>query len=361
MQHARLLRRLCEQVDHGPAIERLPTPPPARGISWARWLLETGHADKPTLRARFDWWQRALITLRPALVVTEFAPTALLAARAMRIPTAVSGGAYYTPPSTVPRFEELLTSKEALLHGPVAEDGPDPDEDAIRAVINDTLGPHGLPTLARLSEVYRADVSLVRGLPLFDPYRDWRDQPLVLPLDDMPPLQGQPGDEVFIYFSNTELGDPAFCDTLRRMPFPARLVAPNLAPRFAAELAGNPNLTIADTPLPPAEIVARSRAILCLGQSGMLSLALLAGVPVLSLPIQQEQLSNCLRASARIESCRFVPRAQRTADAILDALGDLLANRDLPGVARHHARDLRRGFSESAIDTYRARIAPLLA
>lgn len=361
MHHARLLRRLCEQVDHGPAIERLPTPPPARGVSWARWLLETGHADPATLHARFDWWQRALVTLRPALVVADFAPTVQLAARSLRLPVVAIGGAYFLPPPALPRFPQILTRDEALQHGPVSEDGPEVDEDAICAAINSTLGPHGLPPLSRLPEVYLADASAVRGMSLLDPYAGQRDQPLVLPPGDMPPLQDGPGDEVFIYFSTGELKEPAICEALQRMPFPARLVASHLTPDLAARLADNPNLTIADGPLPPPEIVARSRAILCAGQTGTLSLALLAGLPVLGLPVQQEHLFNCLRASARTESCRFVPRAQRTADAILDTLAELLANSQLPGIARHHAQDLRREFPESAIDTYRARIVPLLA
>ncbi len=226
--------------------------------------------------------------------------------------------------------------------------------------INRTLGARGLPPLARLPEVYAADLSLPRGVTLWDPYAEWRERPLLLPIERLPPLSEGQGSEVFIYFSTGELNEPAIREALLRLPFAARLVAPGLAPGLARGLAANPRLRIEPAPLPPSEIVARSRVIMCAGQAGTLSLAVLAGVPVLALPVQLEQLSNALRASGHLSACRVVPRIERSAQAILDALADLWFRPGLAQAARDEAVRLRAQYDESALDSYRRLLPPLL-
>lgn len=361
MQHAGLLEALCERVEQGPRLDRLSNPPPAGGLSWARWLLVRGFADPDILRARFEGWCRTLQAHRPALVVADFAPTVLMAARALGLRSVAIGGVFFLPPADMPRYPELLTRDEALLNGPVAEDGPPPDEAAMCAVIERTLCPLGLPPLGSLPQVHVADLSIARGLQLCDPYAPWRDHPPILAPARMPPPSDGSGTELFIYFSTAELQEPAICEALLRLPLPARLVAPGLSPDLANYLSGNPNLIIEQRPVPQEEIVARSRAILCGGQLGTLSLGLLAGIPLVALPVQHEQLFNSLRASERFASCRFVPRARRTALAILYQLDNLFRNPAAPVSARAAAMELRPQYDPTAAESYRRLIAPLLS
>jgi hypothetical protein len=357
---ADLLRPFCDRVDLGHYIDRMPGAPNASVLSWGSWFQTRGFGDPDVLLGRFDWWCEALRTIQPDLVVADFGPTALLAARAMGIRTVSTGATFVTPPSALEHFPEYLTPAQAAAHGTELSDAPLPDEGAMRDCINDTLGPRGLPPMARLAQVYAADLEMPCGVSLWDPYASWRDRPLVAPIDPTPPLQERAGSEVFIYFSTAELKDAATCEALRRLTFPARLVAPGISPELARDLASNPHLTIEPAPWPHARIVARARVIVCAGQAGTLALAVLAGIPVLALPVQLEQFSNALRASGALRSVRVLPSRTRSTKAILDMIAELWSQRSLTDDARENAVRLRGAYPESAQDSYRRLVLPLL-
>ena len=356
-----MLAPLCERVDPGPMIKRMPGLTPSKGLNWPSWLFNRGFGHHDVLRRRFTWWREALSAIRPDLVIAEFAPNALMAARSLGIGNVLAGATFYTPPSSLPRFPDLLTPEAAAAHGIPPDLAAPTDEDRLCSVINEALVPLGLPQLDRLAELYTADLALPRGLSLCDPYARWRETPLILPIPCLPAPSETDGDEIFIYFSTTELKEAAICEALGRLPLPARLVAPRMTPEQARMLSANPNLRIAETMQSPDAIVARSRLILCAGQSGTLGLALLAGVPVLALPMQHEQLSNALRASAQIDTCHVLPRQQRTAARIVDTLAELFHDPEQQHRARRHAGPLRQPYDQTDIEGYHRHLLPLVA
>lgn len=360
LTHADVLHPVCDRVDRGPHVGRLPYMPASGTLTWASWLLTRGFADPATLQARFDWWCETLRAIRPGLVVADYAPTALMAGRALGIRSVATGAAFGLPPPRLASFPGLLTPLDAVAHGSVLGDAPPPDERAICDSINATLGPYGLPALGHLPEVYAADLSLPRGVVVWDPYAHWREHPLLLPIDRLPPLKTGKGDAVFIYLSSSELQCPAICAALRDLPFTACLVAPGLSAEQNHALSSNPRIHIAPRSLTPDDIAARSRVILCAGQAGRLALAVLAGIPVLALPVQHEQLSNALRASARLPGCRVLPHTTRSKDSILQAVSDLWSQHDIARNARDDAVWLRAQYRENALDAYRRVLTPVL-
>jgi hypothetical protein len=360
VDHADVLASVCDRVDRGMHLAPPPDAIPSPSLNWGGWLRMRGFGDPALLRWRFDWWVAALDAIRPALVVADFAPTALLAARARGIPSVVTGAAFSLPPATLARFPDLLSAAEEALQGAARPPAPPIDEDALRDSINTTLVPLGLPPLARLPEVFAADLSLPRGVAIWDPYDGLRDRPLLMPVAELPPLQRQPGAEVFIYFSTSELDDPATRAALLRLPYPATLAGLRLTEAQARDLSANPRITVAPALLPPAEIVRRARVIVCAGQAGTLALSVLAGVPVLALPAQHEQLSNALRAAAALGGVRVLPKARRSAEAILDTIAELWTRPAPAAAARLMAPDLRAAYVDSALDSFRRLLGPLL-
>ncbi len=360
MEHADMLAPLCDRVDRGLYLDRLPGLAAPGVLRWSGWLRAHGFGDAETLRSRFDWCCAALNAIRPALVVGDYAPMMLLAARAMGIPTVATGAAFGLPPAPLPRFPDLLTPEQAADHGTHLNPGLEPDEDAMRDTINATLGPIGLKPLTRLPEIYACDLSLPRGVPLWDPYAPWRDRPLLLPLDALPPMAQAPGSGLLVYLPMRALKDPGLQAALVRLPCTATVVVPSPDMAPIAALRGHAHLRIVAQPLAPAEVVARCAAILCAGQAGTLALAALAGVPVLALPTQHEQLSNALRAAAGLRGCRVLPRTRRTPEALLAALCDLLSDPEPAQAARSDAQRLRATYAESARDSYSRLLPPLL-
>lgn len=359
LDRADVLSPVCTRVDRGAVLARLPERPAAGAFNWAVWLDNRGYGAPEILKAQFDWWALALRTIKPDLVVADYAPTALLAARALDIPTVAVGAAFGLPPATLPHFPAILSPDQAALLAPIPEDTA-PSEGAICECVNATLGPLGVPPLARLPEVYAADLSPPHGVSIWDLYDGARDHPLVLSFDVMTPLSGGSGDEIFIYFSGFELAEPAIRDALCQLPFKACLVAPGLTPDLAERLTENPRLSIAPALLPHEEIIRRSRMVVCAGQAGTLALAVLAGVPVVALPMHHEQMSNALRAAEGLSFVRALPKAMRSAEAIVKSITELWERPAVAAAARLMALDLRDAYGSSARDTYRGAILEMV-
>lgn len=355
LDHAAILAPWCASLSRGMHLRRSRRPgtdaDDRRGATWAHWLVQCGFDKPELLRNHVSWWRDTMLHLRPALVIAEWAPCALLAARSLGLPCVATGASFGLPPATLARFPSLDPDI----------DGAPVDEEALCARINATLVPEGLEPLDRLAQVYASDLALPRGIVHWDPYRRWRREPLLLPLDRLPPLSEGRGREVFIYFSSIEFSDPALVETLCTLPFPAILVAPSLPDILRARLQANPLLSIAPAPLRPAEIVARARVVLCAGQAGTMALAVLAGLPVLALPMHSEQKNNAMGAAAALSSCRWIAPKERSAAAVIAELRAMLADAALPERARAAAPALRATFPDDAVQVYRRQLSQLLA
>lgn len=320
-------------------------------LNWPSWLTKAGFFCEDLLRSRFAWWHETFLRLRPELVVAEYAPTALLAARALGIPSCATGNAYGLPPATMASFPSLAMGKD---NGIVL------NESRLLDTVNTVTRPYGLGPLTALPEIYRSDVALPTGVKHWDPYAEWRQDSLLLPLAEMPPLTDATGKELFIYFSWRELEEPSIQEALAALKIPARCFALNLSERARTRLEGNPRIAIESAPVPQRAIVANSRMVLCAGQAGTLALGVLSGLPVLALPCQSEQGFNAGRA-AHLASCISLNRRQRTKEGILSAISGLWTDPAVQSTARTTALSLRAEYREGAIDGYRRHLGTILA
>jgi len=318
---------------------------------WTNWLAMTGFFDPEILRTRFAWWHETFLRMRPALIVAEFAPTALLAARALGIPSCATGNSFGLPPAHMPRFAPLVAEGET--------DGIEFDDTRLLSAVNRVVGPYALPELMALPEIYRSDIALPTGISEWDPYAPWRQEALLPPVAEIPPLADGSGEEVFIYFSVDELEEPANLEAIAALDIPARLYAPQMSEAQRARLASNPALTIESAPVPQREIVARTRVLVCAGQAGTLGLGVLAGLPVLNLPRQSEQRFNAMRA-ARFPSCRCLARPERSRESILAAIADFWSDPGIGASARATAQTLRSRYTEDTLQSFRRILGPRL-
>ena len=70
--------------------------------SYADILLGCGYRDAGELAALLGGWRTLLSLWRPDIVIADFAPTALLAARSLDIRRATYGNGFFTPPLLTP-------------------------------------------------------------------------------------------------------------------------------------------------------------------------------------------------------------------------------------------------------------------
>lgn len=81
------------------------TPPAARirpPNSFAEVLLNSGYADPADVTARLGRWCELLAPLAPDIVVADYAPGAMLAARVLGLRAVASGNGFYLPPALSP-------------------------------------------------------------------------------------------------------------------------------------------------------------------------------------------------------------------------------------------------------------------
>lgn len=349
-KHEAIIAPWCRSVHPAPAMRRVATTAPdaARLLPFASWLCARGFRDPETLERRFRWWQEAFWTLRPTLVVADFAPTALMAARSLDLPAVALGPSFALPPE-----------------GAAATTDPDdPHDRATCALINRTLGPLGARPIDRMEAVFDCARRYPRGLHIWDPFHPRPRWPAISPLPALPPragpLHGLGRDRVFAYLSTSELNETAILEAFARLARPTRLVAPGITPEARARLEANPALVLERAPLGHAEIAACARIIVCAGQSGISSLAVLTGVPMLALPMHQEQANNA-RGAAQLDSVRWRDRPGRSAEAILADIDALWLDPDAQTAARAAADDLRPQYASGARDIFRRELPALTA
>lgn len=294
-------------------------------------LATLGLADAEGMRAMIAAWDRLLAAIRPDAVAAEFAPALMLAARG-RVPVLALGTGFSLPPAHLPAFPSL-TGKPAAHREARLLDG-----------LNRALAKTGRPPLDALPRIFAAERTLAAVFRELDPYRAWRAHHAPPSLAHaVPPASGS-GEEVFVYLNGIKAAPAALWQGLVGSGLNVRLYNPLLAPadRAALERVG---IAVETRPVPIERIVERSRLLLSHGGMGLVSSALLAGLPPVVLPFDLEK--------------------QATADAIA-ALG-LGWHADLRTLdAEAFARQLRASFQDAALmerarsaaPSFRARMAP---
>ena len=266
----------------------LPSPPG----SLAEILLNCGYLEPSSLRGTVAGWRSMFELLRPDLIVADFAPTAILAARGMGLRSASVGNGFYSPPPGRPLpplhqqapAARLAASEARVLRTANALLGERPFEHAVDLLLGDLLL---LCTWPELDHYARPEADAAHWFG-----------PNFLP-DVGGAVPQWPADaerKVFAYLKAAHPSHAAVlralveegCHTLVYMPEVAGGAAPPVV---------SPLLHYAPGP------VAMSRALaevdLCVSHAGEGALAqsLLAGVPLLMLPSHTEQSMTASRVA----------------------------------------------------------------
>lgn len=344
MQNAGELTPLCDLVfpcaylPYSRERRRAAGSPPT--ATWGEFLGDLGFTDTGFLIRQIDWWGRAIRARASSMVVGDFSPCAILAARALGVPSVTLGRGYTVPPASMAEFPVLLPEFARRIY----------DEGQMVEALNGALRHFGLPCVDHLPQLYEATQGLPRTLALLDPYAAQRKHRTWPPLDAPPPLAGA-GDEVFAYFSTSEATEQALIAALCQLGLPVRLFMPGLEAELAGRLAAS-GVHIEHAPLAPAEIARRARIMVHAGQHGSLCMALGMGLPQIALPQQLEQQFHAWRAEMS-GTVHVLSRAMRAPDAIVAAIRAAYDDVVLAARARDLARTLRQLLASNEVGALR--------
>jgi UDP:flavonoid glycosyltransferase YjiC (YdhE family) len=248
--------------------------------TYADMLHECGYAKAADLAPLVALWQGLLDSFRPAVVVADHSPTAVIAAAGL-VPVVVIGSGFAVPPAGVP-FATLY---------PPAADGVEAREEAVLGSIREVRGALGLTPPTRTEELFSWAETYPCSLPELDPYRAVRRAPAIGPMHRLPhPVPAAAGapEFVFGYLAGDDPRVPRLLRSLAGAKVPCSLYVRQAPPPWAEALAGT-TVKLFDAPRNLSEIVGAASAVLHHGGVSTTETALAIGRPQFLLPRYVEQ------------------------------------------------------------------------
>lgn len=309
-------------------------------------LVRLGLDQPDTLPALIGAWSQLLQATNPDLVIGDFAPALLAAARG-RLPSLAVGLGFDCVPAHLDQFPSLTGQPAAF------------DEAQLLDRVDRGLVSVSAQRIERLPELFAADRVLAGVFTELDCYAKWRKEPVVAPSLAHPIGEAGGGDEVFVYADPTVLRSGPFWDGLARAALPVRVHAHGASPAQRAEL-DKLGFRIERAPLPFARIAERSRLTMSYGGLGFVCSSLAAGVPTVIAHYDLEKGLNG-QAVTKLQLGGHVHLGQIKPDAFATSLRQLYGNDSFQRRARELAPGFRARLSATQEETAAAAVEEMLA
>lgn len=260
--------------------------PPAQG-NLAEILFQCGYLDANALNGMVAGWRALFQQLQPDLLVADYAPGAILAARTLGLRSASVGIGFYSPPpqSALPPLRDWEAIPEARLRSAEAH---------LLKTVNAVLARHGAPAWQHAASVLLGDVPLLCTWPELDHYRRaesdarWHGPSFLPQAGEAPRWPVGTGPKVFAYLKTGHPDHAAVLQALVDEGCSVLCYLPEVASGRPPPVS-SPLLHYAAAPVSLEAAYREAALCICHGGEATLVQALLAGVPVLLLPMQTEQ------------------------------------------------------------------------
>ncbi|MBL7002516.1 MAG: hypothetical protein ISR69_00645 [Gammaproteobacteria bacterium] len=256
-------------------------------------LLGVGYSDLNKFVGALRGWITLFELLKPDLLICDHSPTALLAAKANGCKVVNFGTGFELVDLHEP-FASLRLWEKVPQSSLVAAD------QSLLIKINKALKLNQKKGYSNLKSAFTVDQSYLCTLPELDPYIGRKNTPYWGPLMEMgsgvtPVWPKQDGFKVFVY---VRPDIKIMLHLIKAMMSLNLSVLIHCIGGYTPKIDGIQNLEnihICEKPLNMSEIVKQADLILCHGGHGTVANALLAGIPLLLFPTQQEQKNTAVR------------------------------------------------------------------
>lgn len=256
-------------------------------VNFTEMLFQHGYLDVNGLLGIIKAWRTLYSLVKPALIIADHSPTALLAARSMGIPRTMFGTGFYSPPraSPLPSMRPWVNLSSQRL-----DDG----EQAVLQTINRALARLGTLPLPRVADLFPVpeDEILVSFAEL-DHYANRKNTEylgaiLSLPNGASPVWPEGSGPKLFVYLTPQY---PHFEKVLEQLADSGGrvLIYAGRLPQTTICRHQNTRLKFSITPFNIITVSKQCDVAVCHAGHGTVSAMLLAGKPLLLLPMQLEQ------------------------------------------------------------------------
>lgn len=260
-------------------------------LNFTHVMHNVGFHDARALLGRMRAWRNLYDSLGAELLVFDHSPTALLAARGYPARRILLGTGFGVPPVAYPLPAFMTGTDAATLMA---------DEDIVAARINEALAALGAPGIGRVAELYASDAKVVFSLRELDHYGAREDVEYWGPTaqntglaPDWPAAEGR---RVFAYLKPFKTL-PSLLTTLKEAGHPTLVYLKEANPEVAQQY-GSERLRFTTRPVDLRSTVKDAAVVICHSGHGTVSAALLAGKPLLALPLNLEQTMLATRVEA---------------------------------------------------------------
>lgn len=275
----------------------LPAPsfktPPAKKqptVSLPCILQTRGFQGPKVLRGIVRSWHGIFQVTKPDLLIFDYAPTALLAARGLSCPKVIIGSGFAELEPGIPCEMMRTDLKEAprmtkMMEARVVE---------VTNFICDELD---YPKVKFLSDLYQNDLSLITTLPELDQYKRNPEKNLYLDLDNKSennsylPWRNLSGKRIFAYLRMGHNGTIETLDALVELKQDVICYCADAPPKLI-ETYRRKGLQMSSEPLDTMRQLSNADLVVSSAGKGLISESLIAGIPLLLLPIHMEQRMN---------------------------------------------------------------------
>jgi UDP:flavonoid glycosyltransferase YjiC (YdhE family) len=303
-----------------------------RPVSYAEILLDNGYREPRVLIELVRGWDALLEKSQPDLVVADYAPTALLAARIRGVRRVTYGNGFFTPPPLSPippyRFDEPVDPARVKAA-----------EAAVLATVNAALAAFGSAPLARLADLFEAQENFLCTLPELDHYGERPTSGYWGPRHRFDrgaevawPTAG--GKRIFVYVKTSMPRLDALLELLAAGTHRVVAFIPGLDPARRERLASRVRLVV-ERPVRLDALMRGCDLVVCHGGE-MAAGILLAGVPELLFPMHYEQYLTARRLE-QVGSAAWVGAAAPV-ERMREAFAALLANPGYAAAAKAFAK-----------------------
>ncbi|MDR3391635.1 MAG: glycosyltransferase [Sulfuriferula sp.] len=263
--------------------------------SYAEMLIVGGYGERDTLHGLIGGWLGLFELFNPDVVVIDYAPTALLAARIAGVPTVLTGSGFELPPLSSPLPSFRTWEKPSIQRHLLAE------EVALRN-INHVLAQFQTKPLAQFADIFHGERKIITTFPELDHYGERSGQIYAGPVFEMPQTQSaqwhktNTGPRIFAYLRPWI---PDIEDLLHALQASGANVICAFPGVSATQLKRfqSPLMQILPTAVTLEPLLTSADLVIGYG-SGTVAAALLAGVPLLVIPRWSEQYLTALRVEA---------------------------------------------------------------
>lgn len=262
---------------------------PSPKLPWAETypglLLTRGYHDAAPLAAMLRAWLHLLDMVRPDFLIADFAPTAVVAATLRGILSGSIGTGFVCPPR--------MTPLPVLLNRQTAPDVQLRIEQRVLDSLNGALIQCGGPKLASLVDGFAPVDDVLETFPELDHYGVRAGGTYWGAIDPSfaaakPTWPEAGGPRILAFVQTDQAGFEKLATDLGRLGLPTLMHARGLDAEHRAALT-TPSLHLSAEPIDVAWALEEAALVICHASHGVTCKALLRGVPLVLLPMHNEQ------------------------------------------------------------------------